>query len=101
MTPTETLPTNVEPASTWRDGQPFRARKSVEHTIAGAGYMIRSASRRPDLDVPNLAHLVELSDVLDVALHDAVNTLRARGHSFTEVGAALGITRQAARQRFG
>lgn len=34
-------------------------------------------------------------------LHQAVSAARAAGHSWTAVGATLGLTRQAAQQRFG
>jgi hypothetical protein len=36
-----------------------------------------------------------------VALQDAVDRARDAGHSWREIGAALGTTRQAAFQRFG
>ena len=33
-------------------------------------------------------------------LHDAVRTARAHGRSWNQIGTSLGVTRQAARQRF-
>jgi hypothetical protein len=42
-----------------------------------------------------------LADELDAAIAEAVRGLRARGYSWAEIGARLGITRQAAQQRWG
>ena len=37
---------------------------------------------------------------VDAAVHDHVGTLRARGASWTRIGAALGVSKQAAWERF-
>jgi hypothetical protein len=37
---------------------------------------------------------------LDAALHDHVDLLRSRGVSWTRIGAALGVSKQAAWERF-
>jgi len=37
---------------------------------------------------------------IDAAMHDYVDTLRARGVSWTRIGAALGVSKQAAWERF-
>jgi ClpX C4-type zinc finger len=37
---------------------------------------------------------------IDAAIHDYVDTLRARGVSWTRIGAALGVSKQAAWERF-
>jgi len=37
---------------------------------------------------------------VDAAVHDHVGTLRARGVSWTRIGAALGVSKQAAWERF-
>jgi hypothetical protein len=42
-----------------------------------------------------------LADELDDAIAQAVNGLRAQGYSWAEIGARLGISRQAAQQRWG
>lgn len=48
------------------------------------------------------ALMVGLADEIDAATGGAVRGLRARGcYSWTEIGSRLGITRQAAQQRFG
>jgi hypothetical protein len=37
---------------------------------------------------------------LDAAMHDYVDLLRSRGVSWTRIGAALGVSKQAAWERF-
>lgn len=64
--------------------------------------MVRSYGRRlADSDPSDLADALQLARQLEDAIGNAVAELRAvHGFSFTDVGAALGITRQAAQQRF-
>lgn len=52
-------------------------------------------------DIEALPDLTALYDDLDQAVHDAVLGLRACGYSWTEIATRLGITRQAAHQRWG
>jgi hypothetical protein len=52
-------------------------------------------------DVEALRDLVGLADELDQALISAVTGLRAFGYSWAEIGNRLGISRQAAQQRWG
>ena len=47
-----------------------------------------------------LAELRELSDAVVRAVTKTVMTARDEGASWTQIGASLGITRQAAQQRF-
>jgi hypothetical protein len=69
---------------------------------AFARRILRAYSRRiANGDVESLTHLINLADDIDVAIQQAVNGLRATGYSWTEIGARLGITRQAAQQRWG
>ena len=42
-----------------------------------------------------------LADEIDAATAEAVKGLRAYGYSWAEIGSRLGITRQAAPQRWG
>src|SRR5689334_1730776 len=52
-------------------------------------------------DIEALADLVALSLHLDRAVAEAVDGLRGFGYSWAELAARLGITRQAAQQRWG
>ncbi|HEY0699064.1 MAG TPA: hypothetical protein VGD43_14790 [Micromonospora sp.] len=64
--------------------------------------IIRAHGRRVATgDVEALADLVNLSATIDQAIAEAVTGLRAFGYSWAEIGARLGITRQAAQQRWG
>jgi hypothetical protein len=83
---------------------PNRRRRVVENDEyaafvrrAVAAYARRVASG----DVEALRDLVGLSDHLDTALVDAVKGLRGFGYSWAEIGTRLGISRQAAQQRWG
>ena len=44
--------------------------------------------------------LAEAAGQLDAKLHDVVSWARRRGHSWAEIGEALGVSRQAAWTRF-
>lgn len=64
--------------------------------------VIRAYSRRVARgDVDALTDMTSLADGLDQAIGDAVTGLRTHGYSWAEIGARLGITRQAAQQRWG
>jgi hypothetical protein len=83
---------------------PNRQRRVVENDEyaafvrrAVAAYARRVAAG----DVEALRDLVGLSADLDTALVDAVKGLRAFGYSWAEIGDRLGISRQAAQQRWG
>lgn len=47
-----------------------------------------------------LACMAEMYEYLGISLGDAARAAHAHGYSWTEIAAELGITRQAARQRF-
>jgi len=58
--------------------------------------------RCADGDPNDLTELLDASKLLDQGIRSAVEGQRARfGTSWTEIGAAAGITRQAAQQRWG
>ncbi|MDQ3577186.1 MAG: hypothetical protein M3443_06210 [Actinomycetota bacterium] len=57
--------------------------------------------RIADGDVEGLAALLTLANDLDQVITDAVHGLRAFGYSWAEIAARIGITRQAAQQRWG
>jgi len=69
--------------------------------------MMRAYARRVTQDrgdIEALAGLVDLSAELEVAMAKAmaraIAGLVASGHSWAEIGRALGVTRQAAQQRY-
>jgi len=63
--------------------------------------IIRAAGRRiASGDVDALPDLAALSADLDAAITDAVSGLRAVGYSWGEIASRLGVTRQAAHQRW-
>src|SRR3954462_6543149 len=89
----------VKPALT-----PNRRRRVVENDEyaafvrrALAAYARRVASG----DVEAIRDLANLSDQVDQALTVAVTGLRAFGYSWADIGSRLGVTRQAAQQRWG
>jgi hypothetical protein len=52
-------------------------------------------------DIEGLSALAELGRQVDELMRDTVHQLREQDRSWAEVGDVLGITRQAACQRFG
>jgi hypothetical protein len=62
-----------------------------------AAYARRVASG----DAEALAQMTALAADLDTAIGQAVTRLRGFGYSWAEIGLRLGITRQAAQQRWG
>jgi hypothetical protein len=64
--------------------------------------IIRAYARRVATgDVEALTAMVELARELDIATTHAVDGLREHGYSWADIGKRLGITRQAAQQRWG
>jgi hypothetical protein len=83
---------------------PKRPRRQVENDeyAAFVHRVLRVYSRRVgDGDVEALVLLVGLAEEINAAMAEAVKGLCARGYSWAEIGARLGITRQAAQQRWG
>jgi hypothetical protein len=81
-----------------------RVRRVVENDEYAAFIrrVIAAYSRRVAAgDVEALRDLAALSDQLDTAITDAVTGLRRFGYSWTEIGNRLGISKQAAHQRWG
>lgn len=52
-------------------------------------------------DIEGLADLAALSAQVDTAISTAISGLRTAGYSWAEIASRLGITRQAAHQRWG
>lgn len=64
--------------------------------------VIRAYSRRiASGDIEAIGSLVALGRDIDTATQDAVDGLRAIGYSWNDIAQRLGITRQAAQQRWG
>jgi hypothetical protein len=86
------------------DLTPKRRHPVIENSeyAAFARRILRAYSRRIATgDVESLTHLINLADDINDAIQQAVNGLRASGYSWAEIGVRLGITRQAAHQRWG
>lgn len=88
--------------------KPALTRRRVRHVVENDEYaaflrrVLRAYSRRiASGDVEALAHLATVTAELDTTIRDAVTGLRAFGYSWAEIARPLGITRQAAQQRWG
>ncbi len=78
-----------------------RVRENDEYA-AFARRVLRAYARRVATgDIEALTLMVILADDLDGATRRAIDGLRALGYSRAEIGSRLGITRQAAWQRWG
>ena len=83
---------------------PDRAGRAVENDeyAAFARRVLRAYARRvADGDVEALILMFGLAAEIDTAITEAVKGLRTFGYSWAEIGNRLGITRQAAQQRWG
>jgi hypothetical protein len=83
---------------------PNRTGRVVENDeyAAFARRILRAYARRiADGDVEALTLMLGLAAEIDDAISQAVKGLRKSGYSWAEIGARLGITRQAAQQRWG
>ena len=83
---------------------PNRAGRVVENDeyAAFARRVLRAYARRvAGGDVEALTSMLGLSAEIDSAISQAVTGLREFGYSWAEIGSRLGITRQAAQQRWG
>ena len=83
---------------------PNRAGRTVENDeyAAFARRVLRAYARRvADGDVEALTLMLGLSAEIDTAISQAVTGLRESGYSWAEIGSRLGVTRQAAQQRWG
>ena len=83
---------------------PRRTRRLVENDdyAAFTRRILRAYARRIATgDIEALTLMTDLADEIDSAISQAVTGLRASGYSWAEIGSRLGITRQAAQQRWG
>jgi hypothetical protein len=92
-------PATVKPTLTPK--RAVRVRENDEYA-AFARRVLRAYARRvADGDVEALTLMTDLADEIDTAISQAVTGLRAFGYSWAEIGTRLGVTRQAAQQRWG
>ena len=81
-----------------------RARAVVENDeyAAFARRILRAYARRiADGDIESLTLMTGLAADVETAIRCAVVGLREFGYSWAEIGSRLGVTRQAAQQRWG
>jgi hypothetical protein len=93
----------LQPPAGSRPSKP-RRRDVVENDEYAAFIrrILRAYARRvASGDVEALRDMVGLSSLLDDTITQAVIGLRSHGYSWAEIGDRLGITRQAAQQRWG
>lgn len=63
--------------------------------------MIRSMGNRAAGDPDLLPALLSIQSLVETGMTAAVDSLRAEGYSWADIGSRLGTTRQAAQQRYG
>ncbi|MGO9781256.1 MAG: hypothetical protein ACLPKE_11745 [Streptosporangiaceae bacterium] len=83
---------------------PNRRRRSVENDDYASFIrrVLRAYTRRvAAVDIDALADMTSLATEMDEAISQAVAGLREAGYFWTEIAARLGVTRQAAQQRWG
>ncbi len=83
---------------------PHRRRDVVENDAyaAFARRIVRAYARRvANGDIEALADMTTLAADIEAAIRAAIIGLRNYGYSWTDIAARLGISRQAARQRWG
>ena len=83
---------------------PNRRRRVVENDEYAAFLhrVIRAYSRRVAAgDIDAIADMAVTADEIDIAIRQAIIGLRKRGYSWADIAARLGVTRQAAQQRWG
>ena len=83
--------------------------KHTNDEIERAAERFEQLSDAVDLDVTMVEKIDDLRDVAvasqavrldEAALHEAVQVARTHGRSWNQIAVALGVSRQAARQRF-
>jgi hypothetical protein len=83
---------------------PTRRRRPVDNDeyASFVRRVVRAYARRVGAgDVDALADMTGLATELDETISQAVTGLRETGYSWAEIAARLGVTRQAAQQRWG
>lgn len=83
-----------------RPGRGARVVENAEFTAFGSRIILAAGRRVAAGDVDALPALAALSAELDTAITTAVTGLRLAGYSWSEIATRLGVTRQAAHQRW-
>jgi hypothetical protein len=89
------LATERKPAPT--SGQPTSGQPTSGQPVPELG---SPAEQSDDELLASLARIQATAAQADAALHDHVGSLRDRGISWTRIGAAVGVSKQAAWERF-
>jgi hypothetical protein len=95
---------SIRSPSTSRKGARRRRHQGVENDayLVFVARIITAAGKRIATgDVEALPDLAQLAQELDAALITAVTGLREFGYSWEQIASRLGVTRQAAQQRWG
>lgn len=74
--------------------------RETPEVVEGVARMIRAVGKRAGEDVDALPLLADLGDVVEQQLCEAAQACIAAGWSWADVGRRMGMTRQAAHQRF-
>ena len=100
-----TPPDRPDPANTVKTSLTPKSRRTVvenDEYAAFARRILRAYARRIATgDIDALVMLTGLAADVENATRDAVTGLREFGYSWADIGARLGVTRQAAQQRWG
>lgn len=78
-----------------------RERETLEYPAAARRFIRAAGKRVADADEFELAELVALRQELEAAIVVAVHGQRSYGRSWAYIGAALGMKRQSAQERYG
>jgi hypothetical protein len=78
-----------------------RVRENDEYAAFARRVLCACARRVADGDAEALTLMTDLASEIDTAIGQAITGLRVSGYSWAEIGSRLGITRQAAWQRWG
>jgi hypothetical protein len=113
MSPVHALNGHATPSHPGRSDSPDTVKGALTPNPAGrvvendeyaafARRVLRAYARRvADGDVEALTLMTGLAAEIDDAISQAVTGLRGFGYSWAEIGSRLGVTRQAAQQRWG
>ena len=81
--------------------RPRRVVENDDYAAFTRRILTAHAKRIATGDIEGLHGLAALAADIDTALHSAVTGLRAAGYAWADSAARLGVTRQAAQQRWG